>query len=65
MQLFIIYVATQQLQSQLQTAQSVIGNNIMDRHKASSRVNCRSTMMQKNKQTKMIGNDNYKHRALG
>jgi hypothetical protein len=44
-------VPSQQLQGQLQTQHSaVIGNYIMDKHNIKSRVNYRSTLMQKNKQ---------------
>jgi hypothetical protein len=50
---------SQQLQDQLQTQYSaVIDNYIMDRHNIRPRVNYRSALMQKKKQTKMIGNGN-------
>jgi hypothetical protein len=43
-QLFIIYVPSQQPQGQLQTQHSTdIHNYIMDTHNIKSRVNCRST----------------------
>jgi hypothetical protein len=44
---------------------AVIGNYIMDKRIIKSRVNYRSTLTQKSKQTNMIENDNYKHKPLG
>jgi hypothetical protein len=43
MQLFVIYVPSQQLQGQLQTQHSAdIHNYIMDRLNIESRINCKS-----------------------
>jgi hypothetical protein len=45
------------------------GNYVINKHNVKSRANCRNKIMQRkkqtNKQTKMIGNDNYKHKILG
>jgi hypothetical protein len=43
---------------------AVIGNYIMDKQNIQSRVNYRNTLMQE-KQMKMLGNDNYKHKTVG
>jgi hypothetical protein len=47
------------------TARAVIRDYIMDKHNIKSRVNYRNTLMLKNKQTKNIGNDKFKHKTLG
>jgi hypothetical protein len=64
MHLVTIYVPSQQLQGQSHTQHSAdIGSYmyIMDTLYIKSRVNCRNTIMQENKQTKEDDrNDNYK-----
>jgi hypothetical protein len=62
-QLFILYVWSQQLHDQLQTQHNaIIGNYILDSHNIKSGVNYRNTIMQKqtNKQIETITNINCK-----
>jgi hypothetical protein len=59
-QLFIIYVPSQQLQGRLQTQHSAdIGKYIMERHIIGRRINCRTQT------NKMIGIDNCESETLG
>jgi hypothetical protein len=68
-QLFIIYVLSQQLQGQLQTQHSAdIHNYIMDtqQHKVESKLQEHIIAeKQTNKQAKMIRKDNYEQKTLG